>query len=106
MVSQSYANDLANGGIQVYKYKPGFIHQKIMIVDGKEALIGTVNLDYRSLYLHFENNVYLKEDPEISLMRKHFLDLIDVSINIKDDKKPNLLYRLTQFILKGFSSIL
>jgi cardiolipin synthase len=106
MVSESYAKDLSDHGIDVYKYKPGFIHQKMMVVDGIEAIIGTVNLDFRSLYLHFENSVYLKNSPEIEKMRSHFLDLINVSINLKDDKKHFILYKLTQIVLKGFSSIL
>lgn len=106
MVSESYAKDLSDHGIDIYKYKPGFIHQKMMIADGKDAIIGTVNLDFRSLYLHFENSVYIKNSPEIKKMRSHFLDLIHVSINLKDDKKHFVLYKLIQIVLKGFSSIL
>lgn len=106
MVSESYAEDLSKHGIMVYKYKPGFIHQKMMIVDNKEALIGTINLDFRSLYLHFENSIYLKNDKEIKKMTSHFQDLISVSINIEDSKKHILLYKLIQVVLKGFSSIL
>lgn len=106
MVSESYAKELSNHGIHVYKFKPGFIHSKMMVVDQKEALIGTVNLDYRSLYLHFENSVYLKNDPSIKEMKHHFDELIEQSININDLKHPNLIYKFLQLILKGFSSIL
>lgn len=106
MVSESYAKELSNHGINVYKFKPGFIHSKMMVVDQKEALIGTVNLDYRSLYLHFENSVYLKNDPSIKDMKDHFRELIEQSINIKDLKHPNLIYKFLQLVLKGFSSIL
>ena len=106
MVSESYAKELSQAGVNVYKYKPGFIHSKMMIVDQKEALIGTVNLDYRSLYLHFENSVYLKNDPSIFSMKEHFEDLIDQSVNMDTLKNPNLIYRFLQILLKGFSSIL
>ena len=106
MVSESYAKDLSNSGINIYKFKPGFIHSKMMVVDQKEALIGTVNLDYRSLYLHFENSVYLKNDPSIKEMKHHFDELIEQSVNLKDLKHPNLIYRFLQLMLKGFSSIL
>ena len=68
--------------------------------------MGPITLDYRSLYLHFENSVYLKNDPEISIMQKHFLELIDASMNLDDDKKSNISYKFMQIILKGFSSIL
>ena len=106
MVSESYAKDLANAGIQIYKFKPGFIHSKMMVVDKKEALIGTVNLDYRSLYLHFENSIYIKNDPSIMDMKDHFESLIKQSVNLNELKHPNLIYRFLQLMLKGFSSIL
>lgn len=106
MVSESNASDLLKHGIEVYKYKPGFIHQKMMIVDNREALLGTVNLDFRSLYLHFENSIYLRDDLEIKKMTSHFQDLINLSINLNDDKKHTLVYKLLQVVLKGFSSIL
>lgn len=106
MVTESYAKDLSEHGVEVYKYTPGFIHSKIMIVDGREALIGTVNLDFRSLYLHFENSVYLKNDPSIKEMSTHFEELVEKSMNLKESKKRFFLYRLTQVFLKGFSSIL
>ncbi|MCD4827072.1 MAG: cardiolipin synthase [Acholeplasmataceae bacterium] len=106
MVSESYASELSKHGIDIYKYKPGFIHQKMMLVDDHEALLGSVNLDFRSLYLHFENSIYLKDDLEIKKMTSHFQDLINVSIHLKDDQKHHLFYKLIQIALKGFSSIL
>ncbi len=106
MVTESYARELSEFGIKVFKYEPGFIHSKFMIVDDSEALIGTVNLDFRSLFLHFENSVYLKNDSSIIDMKNHFQELITKSIDINLIKKPNIIYRFTQIILKGFSSIL
>lgn len=106
MVTESYARDLSLSGIKVFKYKPGFIHSKFMIVDDTEALIGTVNLDYRSLFLHFENSVYLRHDTSIKDMKIHFEDLITKSIDISLMKKPNIVYHFFQILLKGFSSIL
>lgn len=106
MITESYAKDLSNHGIEIYKFKPGFMHSKMMVVDGREALIGTVNLDYRSLYLHFENTIYLKNDPSIKDMENHFEKLLEDSIDLKDLKTPNIIYRFIQIILKGFSSIL
>lgn len=106
MVTESYARELSLSGIKVFKYTPGFIHSKFMIVDDTEALIGTVNLDYRSLFLHFENSVYLRHDPSILDMKNHFESLIEVSTDFSLAKQPNLIYRFFQILLKGFSSIL
>lgn len=46
-------------GVRIFEYTPGFIHSKVYLADTKQAVVGTVNLDFRSLYLHFEDAVYL-----------------------------------------------
>ena len=106
MVTESYARELSAASIKVFKYLPGFIHSKFMLVDDTEALIGTVNLDYRSLFLHFENSVYLRNDASILHMKDHFEDLMTQSMDISLTKQPNIVYRFIQILLKGFSSIL
>ena len=58
-VTRSYYAGLAAQGVRIYEYTPGFCHAKQCICDGRIATVGTSNLDYRSLYHHFENNVVL-----------------------------------------------
>ena len=58
-VTRSYYHALAVQGVRIFEYSPGFCHAKMCICDGRTATVGTSNLDYRSLYLHFENNVLL-----------------------------------------------
>ncbi len=58
-VTRSYYAGLARQGVRIFEYAPGFCHAKQCICDGKIAAVGTSNLDYRSLYLHFENDVLL-----------------------------------------------
>ena len=58
-LSRSYYAGLATQGVRIFEYSPGFCHGKLCVCDGEIASIGTSNLDYRSLYLHFENNVLL-----------------------------------------------
>ena len=58
-VTRSYYGGLAGQGVRIYEWTPGFCHAKQCLCDGTIASIGTSNLDYRSLYLHFENNVLL-----------------------------------------------
>ncbi len=55
-MSRGYYRTLMESGVKIYEYTPGFVHAKGCIIDGNIATIGTVNLDYRSLFLHFENN--------------------------------------------------
>lgn len=58
-VTRSYYWQLLQAGVKIYEYEPGFIHSKIFVVDDAFATVGTVNLDYRSMFLHFENGVLL-----------------------------------------------
>lgn len=106
MVTESYVPELMESGVHVYRYKPGFIHSKMMIVDEKKALIGTANLDFRSLYLHFENSVYLEKTKSINDMVSFFNKTIEKSIYIKNSGKRHILYRIVQILLRGFSSLM
>ena len=58
--------ELLDAGVKIYEYTPGFVHAKVFVSDDCKAVVGTINLDYRSLYLHFENAVYLYDCPCIA----------------------------------------
>lgn len=57
--TKSSYRSLIKGGVKIYEYVPGFVHSKVFVCDDTVATVGTINLDYRSLYLHFENGIYL-----------------------------------------------
>ena len=63
---------LLAGGVRIFEYSPGFIHSKVFLSDDSTAAVGTVNLDFRSLYLHFENGVWLYRAGCISAIRSDF----------------------------------
>ncbi len=71
-ITQSYYENLIEGGVKIFEYTPGFVHAKVFVSDDKTAVVGTVNLDYRSLYLHFENGVYLYGSEKIMDIKKDF----------------------------------
>ena len=71
--------DLLSKGVKIYEYTPGFVHQKMFVTDDKLASIGTINLDYRSLYLHSENSTLLIGSSSISQMKQDFLDTFSMS---------------------------
>ena len=64
-VARNYYPTLLKHGIKVYEYTPGFVHAKVFTSDDRKAIVGTINLDYRSLYHHFECATYLYENPVI-----------------------------------------
>ena len=63
---------LLDAGVRIYEYTPGFVHAKVFICDDYEAVVGTINLDYRSLYHHFECATYLCGTPCIEDMEADF----------------------------------
>ena len=65
-LARSYYKDLFSIGVEVYEYVPGFVHAKTTVSDGVRAIVGTINYDYRSLYLHYECAAYLVNVPQIS----------------------------------------
>ena len=71
-VTRSYFAGLARQGVRLFTYTPGFCHGKMCVCDGELASIGTSNLDYRSLYLHFENNVLLCGGKAVADMTRDF----------------------------------
>lgn len=73
-LTRSYYCELLEAGVQIFEYAPGFIHSKNFVVDDKFATVGTVNLDYRSMFLHFENGVLLYGTPSVEDIRDDFLE--------------------------------
>ena len=73
-VTRSYFSGLARQGVRIFSYTPGFCHGKMCICDGELVSIGTSNLDYRSLYLHFENNVLLHGGAAVQAVEQDFTE--------------------------------
>ena len=72
MLAHSYYPELIEAGVKIYEYLPGFVHSKTMISDGEKAVVGSVNLDFRSQYLNFECGVYIYRNPVIEDIRQDF----------------------------------
>ena len=72
-LSRSYYRELLEAGVGIYEYSPGFVHAKVMLSDGLHGTVGTANLDYRSLYHHFECGAYLYGVPALEEIRSDFL---------------------------------
>lgn len=100
-LSESYLEILVNSGVKVYKYTPGFMHAKVFVSDDNIATVGTINLDYRSLYLHFECGTYfenvscikdIKKDAEDTILKSHEVTVKEAS--------PNLIKGIWQALLR------
>lgn len=81
-LGHTYYRELIKNGVRIFEYVPGFVHAKEFICDGRKAVIGSINLDFRSLYLHFENAAYLYDVPAIKDMEEDFQKCLSDCIEI------------------------
>lgn len=105
--TRSYYKELIESGIEVYEYTPGFIHSKVFVSDDAVASVGTVNLDYRSLYLHFECGTCIYNADVVNDIRKDFTNTLEKCRKIKmEDCKTNWLIRFFGEIARLFAPLL
>lgn len=107
-VTRANYEALTAAGVRIYEYTPGFVHSKLALADGKFALVGTVNLDFRSLYLHFEDGVYLCGASAIEDIHADFAATFPKceEITYAACKRTHPGQRLLQTLLKLFSPLL
>lgn len=106
-LTRSYYEMLIKDGVKIYEYTPGFIHSKVFVCDDKIATVGTLNLDYRSLYLHFECGTYIYNSKVIDKIKQDTLDTIKESKEIKkEDCKVGIFKSLFQAILRIFAPLM
>ena len=75
-LAKSHYQPLVNAGVKIYEYTPGFVHAKVFVSDDIKAVVGTINLDYRSLYHHFECGTFLYRTECIAEIEKDFQDTL------------------------------
>ena len=75
-LAKTHYKALISSGVKISEWRPGFVHAKVFVVDGREAVVGTINLDYRSLYHHFENAVWMRGTDCIANMEADFQDTL------------------------------
>ena len=107
-VTRSYYAGLVRQGVRIYEYTPGFIHAKQCVCDGEAATCGTINMDYRSLYLHFENGAFLYNCDAVKEMRKDFEHIFAESTEVTEKYKSgrSAVLRGTQCLLRLFAPLM
>ncbi len=75
-VTRSYYKSLLEAGVRIYEYTPGFVHSKLCVADDEVATVGSVNMDYRSFYFHFECGVWICRNRAVADVRSHWEELI------------------------------
>ena len=106
-ITQSYYRQLIEGGVRIFEYTPGFVHSKVFVSDDKCAAVGTINLDYRSLYLHFENGTYLYGAEKVLDVKKDFVEAAESAHEVTlAECKSRPLYEFVMGILRIFAPLM
>ena len=106
-LTRSYYEPLLRAGVRIYEYTPGFIHAKSMVSDDLYGIVGTINLDYRSLYLHLEDAVWMYESQAVMDVKRDFLNTLATSqeIHLEDLGQLSWLKKLWLGILHAFAPL-
>ena len=107
-VTRSFYGVLLDAGVKVYEYTPGFIHSKVTVSDDRIAAVGSINFDYRSLYLHFECAALIYNNPAILDAKRDFTEALKVSEEVTPEiyKKMRGRHGLVMSLLKLFAPLL
>ena len=107
-VTRSYYAGLVKQGVRIYEYTPGFCHAKQCICEGKVVSIGTSNLDYRSLYHHFENNVLLSGCEAVQDIAADFEETLQQCREVTEDyaRGSGAILGTWQYILRLFAPLM
>lgn len=102
VLAKTYYNELLEAGVRICEYEPGFVHAKAFVSDGEKAVIGTVNLDYRSLYHHYECGVILYKNSQVAEVEKDMQETLKQSLemSVEDYRRQRLGDRILGRIMR------
>ena len=106
-VTRSYYKPLADGGVRIFEYTPGFPHAKMAVTDDTAAVCGTINLDYRSFYHHFEDSCLLMKKQAVYDIRDDFSGMFEKCTEVTDRYKGRRYSPMDfgQMILRMFAGL-
>ncbi len=107
-LAKTHYRALLNAGVRLYEYTPGFVHAKVFVSDDREAVVGTINLDYRSLYHHFECAAYLYNTGCIDQIRQDWLSTAQScrAVTYEMIRKEKWTVKAAGYVLKVIAPLL
>ncbi len=107
-VAFSYYRELTQSGVKIYEYSPGFIHGKTFVSDDEVAVVGSINLDYRSLYLHFECAAWFLDSHIVKDVENDFTETLSKcrEITLEECNKRNPVKKLFSAMLRLFGPLM
>ena len=106
-LTKSHFPELIENGVKVYQFTPGFVHSKVFVADDRQAVVGSVNLDYRSMTLHFENACMFVDHPIIASVKADFEETFPrCELFVPKKRRFNVLYGLYLGLLRLFAPLM
>jgi cardiolipin synthase len=107
-LAKSHYKRLVESGVKIYEYTPGFVHAKVFVSDDKRAVVGTINLDYRSLYHHYECAAYMYKTDCISDIEEDFQYTLRKCRRVTPEtiKNDKLLYKVLGQVMKFIAPLM
>lgn len=107
-MTRSYYPILIRNGVKIYEYTPGFIHAKSFVVDDDYGVVGTINLDYRSLYLHYECGVWLYKTESIADIKRDFSETLKLcrEYTLEDVEKTPLYKTVGRSVIRVLAPLM
>lgn len=107
-LAKTHYSSLLASGVKIYEYTPGFVHAKVFVADDREAVVGTINLDYRSLYHHFECAAFLYDTPCIADIRADVEATVARSAPVEKNfmEREKLSIKLMGFLMKAIAPLM
>ena len=101
-LAKTHYHELTKAGVKIYEYTPGFVHSKVFVCDDEKAVVGSINLDYRSLYHHFECATYMYRTSCIPDIESDFTQTLKKCRQVTPEtiKNEKLFYKITGQLLK------
>ena len=107
-VTKSYYESFIKDGIEIYEFTPGFMHAKTFVVDDEYGVVGSINLDFRSLYLHYECGVWLYKTESIKSMKDDYLKTLKRchKVTMEECKNTSSIRKVLRLIIRMFAPLL
>lgn len=107
-VTKSYYESFIKDGIEIYEFTPGFMHAKTFVVDDEYGVVGSINLDFRSLYLHYECGVWLYKTDSIKSMKDDYLETLKRchKVTMEECKNTSSIRKVLRLIIRMFAPLL
>ncbi|MBQ1351632.1 MAG: cardiolipin synthase, partial [Oscillospiraceae bacterium] len=107
-LTKSYYPVLVEAGVKIYEYTPGFMHAKTIVIDQECGMVGTINLDYRSLFLHYECAVWMYRCQAIHQLYEDYCAMLPQceEITVKMCRSRPFYTRLRHSVLRVFAPMI